>query len=423
MKISTSKKILLSVLLIGSSGMAFSADLFSLTIDVNGSAGKAAFSSAQDMFDKFDNGGFKSIQGDYTDTSAATAIVDYRSLPIGITAAANSPNIELKIDAIGVTKTFIGSDRNGSLKLLTDFFKKDGGSIISQLQKKLAEVSPIDPIAGNPNSLQSTMVSTGFDQAFSQFATSIKTDAASATASGRTSGNTGASSSNGLVAVGLRFGQYSQQGLTSKSITLPLAYTYRGFENGGQLSFNMPLTYGAVSSSSGTAKTAQGGLGIAYRQPITDKWALTPAVNVAASGSIDLGSVAAMRSVTLASQYSFNHEGYEVSIGNMVGLYSTLKIQTKDFSYDPGIENTIFRNGLMVSHPVTLLNHKDLSLELSFINTQFTGTALYNKWTNELGLTLGTSKSSNLPSYLRMGVTLLQGQKSHGMSANIGYWF
>lgn len=417
MKTTTSKKIFLSVLLTGASGLAFAQDLFSLTVDVNGASEKAAFSSVEDLFDKFDKQGFQSIQSTYTDTSAATATINYRNLPIFIVTENNNKNITLLIPAIGLNQTFNSApNRDGNLDALTEFFKKDGGSIISQLQKKLAEVSPVDPIAGNPSSLQSTMVSAGFDQGFTQYASSIKT------ATGSVQGN-GNPSSNGLIALGLRFGQYSQQGLTSRSITLPLGYTYRGFKNGGELSINMPLTYGTVSSSSGTAKTAQGGLGVAYRQPITNQWALTPAMNVAVAGSIDLGSVAAMQSFSLTSQYSFNHEGYEISIGNMVGLYNTLKIQTKDFSYDPGIKNTIFRNGIMVSRPISLLAQKDLSIEVSFINTQFTGTELYNKWTNELGITLGTSKSSSRPSYLRAGLTLLQGQKSRGVSANIGYWF
>lgn len=413
MKINNFKKILLSAFLAGSSSIAFSADLFSLAIDVNGATQKEAFSSAKDLLDRFNNNGFQSIQNSYTDTSASIATIDYRSLPVLITTATNSQDVTLTINSIGFTKTFTGLTRNSSFTSLRNFFKTDGGEIIARMQKKLAEVSPVDPVAGNPNSLESTMASGSFDQAFTQPSSKIQTVSAAASSS----------RSNGLVALGLRFGQYSQQGLTSQSLTLPLSYTYRSFEKGGQLSINMPLTYGSVSSSAGTAKTAQVGLGVAFRQPITNQWALTPAINVAVSGSIDLGSVAAMQSFSLTSQYSFNHEGYDISIGNMVGLYNTLKIQTKDYSYDPRIKNTIYRNGIMVSHPISLLAQKDLALEVSFINTQFTGSELYNKWTNELGITLGTSKSSSRPSYLRAGLTLLQGQKSHGVSANIGYWF
>lgn len=417
MKIASLKNILYFSILAGTSPIAFAEDLFSLTIDVNGATGKAAFSSVDDLFKKFGNNEFQSIQSNYTNTSAAIATINYRNLPILVTTEAGKQDIRLRIDSIGLDKTFSGSDRDGNLTALTDYFKKDGDNLISQFQKKLVAISPVDPIAGNPNSLQSLMVSNNFDQSFTQFATSIKTGTAIAQSASVHASN------GGMTALGLRFGQYSQQGLTSKSITLPLGYVYRSFDSGGQLSINMPLTYGTVSSSSGTAQTVQGSLGMAYRQPINPQWALTPAVNVALSGSVDLGSVAAMRSFSLTSQYSFTHQGYDISIGNMISLYNTLKIQTKDFSYDPGIKNTIFRNGIMVSRPVALWDYRDLSVEVSLINTRFTGTELYNKWTNELGITLGTSKSSDLPNYLRAGLTLLKGEKSQGASINLGYWF
>jgi hypothetical protein len=82
----------------------------------------------------------------------------------------------------------------------------------------------------------------------------------------------------------------------------------------------------------------------------------------------------------------------------------------------------VYRNGVMVSRPVTVGN-QPMSVEVSFVNTQFTGSALYNKWTNELGLTVGTRRGSDLPSYLRAGITLLKGQRSSGVSFNVGYWF
>lgn len=389
----------------------YAADIFTLEVETGGNKGALGFASVPDLFDKLNAGGLRSIQGSYTDTSAANVNIDYRGLPIQIVTAANNAAVQLSISSLGITENFSAKPtRDGNLEDLSNFFKRDGGAIISALQKKLAETSPVDPIAGNPASLQSQMASSNFDQTFTAFATNIK--AAPATGGQQQEGN------SGLMALGLRFGHYSQAGLTTQTVTLPLSYTYRGWGEGRQLTINMPLMYGKTEG----AQIVQGGLGMAYRHPINDNWALTPSLNVAASGSVDLGSVGAMTSASLTSQYGFKFKDLDWSMGNMVGVYSTLKIKTKDYSYDPGIKNTIFRNGLMVSQPVTLAGQK-LAIEYAFINTQFNGTALYNKWTNEFSITLGTSKASNLPSYLRVGITILRGQQSKGTTLNVGYWF
>jgi hypothetical protein len=65
-----------------------------------------------------------------------------------------------------------------------------------------------------------------------------------------------------------------------------------------------------------------------------------------------------------------------------------------------------------------------MALEFSFVNTVYTGTDLFSRQYNELGLALGTAKSSSARSYLRGGVTYLQGQNGiKGFKLNFGYWF
>lgn len=412
-KIFTTQSILAAALSLAFSQGAWAADPFTLDLTVNQGTpteqtGSTSFATVEQLFNQLDTAGLKQVADTYQSTADATALINYRGL--GMTINAVGKDVTLKIPGVIPDQLFnTGATRDDNLDLLDDFFKRDGGSILSAIQKKLAATSPVDPIAGNPNSLQSTMVASGFDQSFTAFASNVKAAPAS---TAQTSDN------SGLVALGLRFGSYSQNGLRSESVTLPLGYTYRGFGEGRQLSFNLPITVGQV----GSAKVVQGGLGVAYRHPMNENWALTPAVGLGAAGSIDLGSAAAMTSYSVTSQYTIPLDEYEVSIGNMIGRYETLKIQTKDYSYDPGISNMIYRNGVMVSKRVDL-GGKPMALEFSVINTVFTGSELYNKWTNEYGMTIGTRKGADLPSYLRAGISLLQGQKSHGVSFNVGYWF
>ena len=66
-----------------------------------------------------------------------------------------------------------------------------------------------------------------------------------------------------------------------------------------------------------------------------------------------------------------------------------------------------------------------MALEVSYINTLFSGTDLYSKQYNEFGLTIGTNKSAtSARSFLRGGITYLQGQNGiKGLRLNFGYWF
>lgn len=397
----------LAGVLAAASCLAQAQDTFNLTLSVGDKSTNVGFSTVEQMFERLDKDGLKSLDDAYTDSSQASLRLGYRGLDMFVTTTANSNTVTLNIPGIVDNKSFTGADRDASFDLLDAFFETDGGALVSAMMKKLAEVSPVDPIAGNPTSMQSMMVASDFDSAFTAHASSIK-----AAPSAQQSDD------SGLLALALRFGRYSQAGLKSESATLPLSYTFRGFGEGRQLTLSLPISVGSV----GQAKVYQFGLGMAYRHPINERWALTPSLNAGASGSADLGSAAAMTAVALTSQYTIPVQDYEFSIGNMVGQYNTLKIQTEDYSYDPGISNLVFRNGLMVSRPVSMGN-QPLSVELSFVNTQFTGTALYNKWTNELGVTIGTRRGSDLPSYLRAGITLLDGQRSKGVSFNVGYWF
>jgi hypothetical protein len=130
-----------------------------------------------------------------------------------------------------------------------------------------------------------------------------------------------------------------------------------------------------------------------------------------------------MVSGSLTSSYVINRDGYDIAIGNMVGYYQTLKAQAGDFSYDPGIKNTIFRNGVMLSQPINAFG-KGMSIEYSLIDTRFTGDALYTDGYDEIGITLGTNKSANSArSYLRAGVSYLTSSTAKGFTANLGYWF
>lgn len=397
---------------------------FDLTVNVNGSYTGATdtisggtqtapqgFTTVDDLFNSSKLTALRQINPAYNDTSASVIRFGYRGLPMVLQTTAGSSAVTLLIPGLNTNVTFSAkATRDGNVDDLKDFLKKSGVSILNDMQSLLAKLSPIDAVAGNPNSLQSRMVGEDFDRNFTQFASNIKAGPA-----------TDGQSANNLIGVGLNFGSFSQGGLTNNVVTLPLSYTMRSdLDPRRQLSFYMPITVSDVAG----AKTYGANLGVAYRLPVNDDWALTPAIGYGISGSVDLGSAAAMLAASITSQYSFKMGGYDLAMGNMIGMYQSSKLSGGDYTFDAKIRNTVFRNGILASFPTQVMG-RSMALEVSFVNTLYTGSDLYSNQYNEVGVTLGTNKGANTArSYLRAGVTYLQGQNDiRGLRLNVGYWF
>ncbi len=364
----------------------------------------------QDLKNQVTDAGLSQINASYTPTSAATILAGYRGLPIVISAGAGSTAVSLVIPAIGLNKTFsTESNRDGNVTDMFNYLKSSGGDILNQLQQKLAQYSPIDPIAGNPSSMQSRMVSDDFDRSFTSFASNIK-------AADGSSGNT-----NNLIGVGLSLASMDVGGINTQTTTLPLSYTVRDdLDPRKQFSFYAPIS----SSSTGSAKTYGVNFGAAYRFPVNDEWSLSPALGYGISGSEDLGSGASMLAASLTSQYTIRLDSFDLAIGNMVGVYQSTQLNVGSYSVDPHINNTVYRNGILASFPTNVMGQK-MAIEASYILTNFTGTTLYSNNYQEIGLTLGTNKSANSArSFVRAGITYLTGDNGiTGYKINFGYWF
>ena len=397
---------------------------FDMTVNVNGTYNPATdtltggtqtatigFTTVSDQFDKGKTAGVSEVNAAYNINSAAIIRLGYRGMPLVLQTSANSTAVTFLIPALNESVVFSAKGtRDANIEDIREFLKNSGTGLLNRLQRELARISPVDPIAGNPNSMQSQMVFGDFDRSFTQVASSA----------GANIGGAGQPANN-LVGIGLGVGSFSQGGLTSDSTTLPLSYTYRPDQNPGrQWSVYMPIT---VTNTAG-AKTFGANLGVSYRLPINDAWSLTPGLGYGITGSIDLGSAAAMMAASVTSQYSLKLAGYDLSIGNMAGLYQSTALSGGSYSFDPGIRNTVFRNGVMASFPATLMG-RSIAYETSYIHTLYTGTALYSNQYHEIGLTVGSNKSGGVASsYLRAGITLLQGEKDvKGVRFNLGYWF
>ena len=63
-------------------------------------------------------------------------------------------------------------------------------------------------------------------------------------------------------------------------------------------------------------------------------------------------------------------------------------------------------------------------IEYSFVNTHYTGTALYLKNYSEVGVTLGTNRrADSVRSYMQAGLAATLSSRTKGLQASFGYWF
>jgi hypothetical protein len=390
---------------------------YDLAASINGQCGTFNTNQAQTFLDKFTTQGLQTLAGaTYTGTEVTSIQTNFNSLLMNVSFpnagfTGSGAQLNLSIPALGINKTFQGATRDDSRQLFDDYVKKSG--IIGDIMKYQAANTAHSPIAG-PGGAIPTAVATSFNDSFTDTATNIAGPASEA-AGAKQGGHT-----PGLAGVALQYSALKVQDANTNVVTLPLSYTIRNdIDPRRQLVLSMPIS--AIDADG--AKAYGAGLGAAYRFPMNDNWTLTPGIKLSAVGSKDLATLAAVGAGSITSTYIWPGHNYDVAMGNMIGYYRTIKVTAGDYSADPNINSTVFRNGVLLSHPVTLNGHK-MSLEYSLIDTRYTGTKFYVDNTQEIGITIGTNKHAySARSFFRAGLSYLHGKDTNGVTANVGYWF
>ena len=401
------------------------APLFTIDITVDDRRQSFSFSDVRKVFDQIDEDQLRMDFSNYTDMSEAYAVVDFRGLEMNFSFPGAGTDLVFEVPSLGIREEFEGATRDASVDQLEDFLKSEGGDILNRLQAASIAVSPVDPIAGNPGSMMGTMVAGQFEAGFSSQVTNIAGTPAPPAPDGEP-GTAAAAEADGpdnLVHLSPRFGRYTAGGQTSNVLTLPLGYSFRLREGGKglrKIDVSLPLTYAEVEGGKSGAAFINAGL----TWGLTEQWSLSPAVGAGLAGSVDLGAAGGIGSASLTSAWTIPFDKYSLSVGNMVGYYETLDIEVGKYSFDPGVSNTVLRNGLMLSVPGTMGGRK-VATELWITDTRFFGSDLYSEYNDEFGISFGSAKTEgrSIESYLRAGVSWMTGDKVEGWRFNLGYGF
>ena len=389
------------------------APLFNIDITVDDRRQSFSFSDVREVFDQIDEDQLRMTFSNYTDMSEASAVVDFRGLEMNFSFPGAGNELVFEVPSLDIREVFEGATRDASIDQLEDFLKSEGGDVLNRIHAASIAASPVDPIAGNPGSMMGTMVSGQFEAGFSSQVTSIA----------RTPAAVEADDPDNLIHLGPRFGRYTADGRTSNVWTLPLGYSFRLREGGKglrKIDLSLPLTYAEIEGGRSGAASISAGL----TWGLTEQWALSPAVGAGLAGSVDLGAAGGIGSASLTSAWTIPIDKYSLNVGNMVGYYQTLDIKVGNYSFDPGVSNTVLRNGLMLSVPGTMRGRK-VATEFWVIDTRFYGSELYSEYNDEFGISFGLAKTEgrSIESYLRAGVSWMTGDKVEGWRFNLGYGF
>jgi len=397
---------------------AIARDLYELRLDVltpTRASGFESYDNIEDFFDGLEAERLGAISGAYTDTSAARAALDIRGLEATASFPTAGNEIRLRIPSVGFDRTFDGRSinpvaptRDDSVEELRRFLETNSEGLLTDVLQAQVRETPVDPVAGNPNSLTARMGAAGFAQGSDVDNPSVFGDAPE-------------KASEGTFEVGARFGRFSAVDFTQDSWTLPLSYSFAMGEGRHRLLLDMPLTYTDTEGG----KTLDGSFGVAFRTTVLEGWTLTPGIRVGGVGSVDLASAAVVLSGSLTSNYNVDVGGVRVSIGNHVAYFDTQSISIADYDVDYDLQNAMLKNGVGVTGDLGYrLRGKPLVWAANVAHTQFLGDELFIESYLDLSASIGFESVGGWND-LRFGVTYQTAldEDFDGFRLNLGYRF
>lgn len=315
------------------------------------------------------------------DLRGATAIGTYaqNGSALSIVFVAPDGSVINGADGAPCSFTFNGATRQQSFDEFDTLTDPDVNStdprssaIFACLYQSFARFSPIDPLVGNPGSLQASLLRNAMDLSIGD---SLIEQGEGAPGDPWTVGATYSGGNAG------RFDYERFEGRIQRS--------FRIFEgNRAQLKFDLPIQYSRIAGADNYSVQ----LGVGLEMPVIAKrWSIEPRVSYGAVYSEDLGSAGHILQASVTSRAVFDGIGRgRVVLGNMVAYSTTLSVPGLELRFNPDITNVSFRNGVAYELPIKArVGGRNSSLRASYTNTQLTGDELRNDNFHEFTLSFG----------------------------------
>lgn len=263
----------------------------------------------------------------------------------------------------------------------------------------------VNPIVGNPDSVQFQQVSDGLDLSAPQLGDD---DAA--------------------WGIGLRAGRTQYGGRYGTQVAARVNRSFRPFEGSRTLlTFDVPVTYQRVAGQ----EQWRGYAAAALTVPLRPWWTVTPRLSYGFASAPDEEVKGQVAAATLASNLFFPDlvgRG-AVTLGGMVGYSKVTRVEFAGKAIDGGkTENVSFRAGGAYELPLaTRLFARTASVRGSYAFTLLTGDALYVNKVHELSASVGVrsrgGEQRNSFELFRLGLMARLAERSNAASMFLGYRF
>ena len=366
-------------------------DLFTTEIEVNGQFATAGTNSMKELGDLFSDESLEALFGaSYVPgSSAVSAVLDLR----GVTAKAfyleDEADLHFEVRAADVDETFTEATRDQSEAAFEDWLRGESDPSVSSEQaltkmlQAFMAFSPVDPVAGNPNSLESRMFQGDFGLGslgpflgdFPDPSERIPT----------------------LWKLDLEFGHFGAGPYGGETYEIDLAF---GWTPSRRLTVVVNLD-GMVGMDEGEALTGLGSFGLGLTGRINDAWNLSLVGRMGLVGSVDVGAVAALYSVSLVNHMRFDLEGWRVEMSNMVGVANSIEgieIDGTELNYD--LTNVVLKNGFTFSREISRgQGARSLRARLFLTDTLYFVDDLWLEHVDEVGLGIGMASRDGVRTY------------------------
>lgn len=381
MKSDNLKQILffLLVLIVPLSGQAKQLYITVITVDGTDTA-REGTNSLLKVTDFFNNTTLEDLFPNYTEASSVDGVLDFRGVGTLVQFESNSTELIFRIPGRDFEVRFDGETRDESKDMFEEWLKGNVDtesapkkSLTRLLQIAVAD-SPVDPVAGNPNSLFTRMILDDFNQGITgPFISS----------------NTPIPGQKNNFNIGAEVGAFNAGPYKGQIFNVPIGYKWN-LKSIPKLSLIVDFPVTLTRTETAWSYMVSLGLGAQYRP--TKWWSLTPMARVGGVGSFDVGALAFPVSGTLTNyfhyQFPTTHLGW-ASQGGAITTIDGIEIADWDLSYE--LTNYVWRNGgdLLQQMDFKILGNQ-AAFKLFLNHTKFWGNELYLESFFDMGVGLAS---------------------------------
>jgi hypothetical protein len=339
-------------------GVAGATDLFGVEATYSGGTITQTASSLPDLVEALVNnqGAFAPLVG-----NNFTGNLTYYGIPGAVAVnVQGDTQLTLTSPLTGLNQTFTGTSRSDLEDQVSDWLLKNGSSEVAKLIQAAAERSAAAITDGNPSSATARIAERSFG-AFGLFP-------AARVMRGSESGGYGA------IWFHTRQSEADTPVGTAKSADYELNIPW--WLNFGRHFSLIGNTSGQYMDTEGTAIYGGGSdLGLGIRPFVRDEesnfgWQITPFVGLHGVGTYDgaTGGLLDQFGITSRLEFQLPHNILLI-VANQFSHFDSLKFKIEDVEIDPGVEQNVLKNGLMVDFP--LWSEKSLYANGFVVDTRF----------------------------------------------------